>query len=48
MKKKIKHVSECDGMNVNGKYDARAESMNGSLHKKYYLKYSTRHQAGRI
>lgn len=26
-KKKIKHVNECDGTSVNGKYVARAESI---------------------
>lgn len=43
----MKHVNECDGMHVNGKYVARGKSMNGSLYKKY-LKYSIQHQAGRI
>lgn len=41
MKKKFKHVNECDEMSVNGKYVARAEGINGSSYKKYYLKYST-------
>lgn len=29
MKKKFKHVNECDEMSVNGKYVARAEGING-------------------
>lgn len=44
MEKKTTNVNNCDGISVNGKYVARSESINGSLHQKSII-WNIQHNA---